>query len=1001
MKRLILLLLFIGFNSIAQEYFPKNNGIKTPNSNYTVFTNANIQKTPNELLKNTSLLIKGTKIIAIGTNINIPKNTKIIDLNGLYIYSSFIDIYSDFGLKNPKKHTKKWFEYQWNSNRDGFYWNDHIRPETNAYTTYDFDEKKAKELLKLGFGTVNTHIHDGIARGTSVITVLNNSEKNNVSILAQKGAQHFSFKKSITSKQNYPSSLMGSMALLRQFFNDANWFSKQKNGSDISIQAYLDNKNLPIIFEANDKLSSLRASKIAKQFNLDFILKGSGNEFERIEEIKNTNASYIIPINFPKPYDVSNPYAADKIALSDLRFWNQAPNNLTVLEKNNVEFALTLANLKDKKDFNKNLLKAIKLGFSKETALASLTTIPAELLRKSNEIGSLKAGSFANFLITSKPIFDKENIIYENWTQGSKNIINDRNIIPLNGKYSLAISDKFYDLKLSGKPIKLKAKLELDSLEIKSKLTYKNNWFSLIFNPLDTTKTEFVRLTGKVNNAKKIKGKAILENGEETSFILSKINSDKEENDKNDKNKNQQKSAESARSAGEKEPKIFPTTYPNIAYGNKEKPTQENIIIKNVTVWTNEKEGILKNKDVILKNGKIFKIVNAGTFKKQGFKEIDGTNKHLTAGIIDEHSHIAISNGVNEGGQNNSAEVTIQDVVKSNDINIYRDLAGGVTTSQLLHGSANPIGGRAALIKLKWGENPDVMQYKNHKFIKFALGENVKHSRTPFNSRRFPQTRMGVEQVFVGNFTRAKEYDTAKKAGKKPRYNEELEVLAEILNKERFITCHSYVQSEITMLMRVAEQFNFRINTFTHILEGYKVADKMKKHGVGGSTFSDWWAYKFEVNDAIPYNGAIMHKQGITVAFNSDDAEMSRRMNQEAAKAVKYGDVSEEEAWKFVTLNPAKLLHIDDRVGSIKTGKDADVVLWSDNPLSIYAKAEKTIIEGTIYFDIDQDKLQQKAISEERNELINLMLAEKNSGVKTQKPKKKEEKLYHCDSEGW
>ncbi len=994
MKRLILLLLFISFNGIAQEYFPKNNGIKTPNNNYTVFINATIQKTPTVLLENASLLIKGTKIIAIGTNIKIPKNTKIIDVKGLYIYPSFIDIYSDFGVKTPKKHTKKWFEYQWDSNRNGFYWNDHIRPETNAFSTYNFDDKKAKELLKLGFGTVNTHIHDGIARGTSVISVLNNSEKNNISILAQKGAQHFSFRKSVTSKQSYPSSLMGSMALLRQFFNDANWFSKQKSGSDISIQAYLDNKNLPIIFEANDKLSSLRANKIAKQFNLNFILKGSGNEFERIEEIKNTNATYIIPINFPKPYDVSNPYAADKIALSDLRFWNQAPNNLNILEKNNVVFALTLSNLKDKKEFNKNLLKAIKLGFSKETALASLTTIPAKLLRKSNEIGSLKAGSFANFLITSKPIFDKDNIIYENWTQGSKNVINDRNIIPLNGKYNLTINNKNYNLKLSGKISKLKAKLELDSLEIKSKLTYKNNWFSLIFNPLDTTKTEFVRLTGKVNNADKIEGKTILENGEETNFILSKINSDKDD----DKTPKQLKSAKPEE---EKTPKIFPITYPNIAYGNKAKPTQENIIIKNVTVWTNEKEGIIKNKDVILKNGKIFKIVTTGTFKKQGYKEIDGTNKHLTAGIVDEHSHIAISNGVNEGGQNNSAEVTIQDVVKSNDINIYRNLAGGVTTSHLLHGSANPIGGRTALIKLKWGENPNAMQYTNHKFIKFALGENVKHSRTPLNSRRFPQTRMGVEQVFVGNFTRAKEYNEAKKTDKKPRYDEELEVLAEILNKERFITCHSYVQSEIIMLMRVAEQFNFRISIFTHILEGYKVSNQMKKHGVGGSTFSDWWAYKFEVNDAIPHNGAIMHKQGITVAFNSDDAEMSRRMNQEAAKAVKYGGVSEEEAWKFVTLNPAKLLHIDDRVGSIKIGKDADVVLWSDNPLSIYAKAEKTIIEGTIYYDIDQNELQQKAISEERNQLINLMLTEKNSGVKTQKPKKKEEKLYHCDSEGW
>ena len=331
-------------------------------------------------------------------------------------------------------------------------------------------------------------------------------------------------------------------------------------------------------------------------------------------------------------------------------------------------------------------------------------------------------------------------------------------------------------------------------------------------------------------------------------------------------------------------------------------------------------------------------------------------------------------------------------------IDVYRNLAGGVTSIQILHGSANPIGGRSAIIKLKWGEAADDLIYDDSpKFIKFALGENVKQSRLRSNTR-FPQSRMGVEQVFVDYFTRAKAYDQLKKSGKPYRKDAEMETLAEILNKERFISCHSYVQSEINMLMKVAEQFDFNINTFTHILEGYKVADKMKAHGVGGSTFSDWWAYKYEVNDAIPYNAAIMHNAGVVVAINSDDPEMSRRLNQEAAKSVKYGGVSEVEAWKFVTLNPAKLLHLDNRVGSLKVGKDADVVLWSDHPLSIYAKAEKTIIEGVTYFDLEKDKQMRKAIKKEKSELINLMLQDKNKGLKTQPVKKKEREVLHCDS---
>lgn len=264
------------------------------------------------------------------------------------------------------------------------------------------------------------------------------------------------------------------------------------------------------------------------------------------------------------------------------------------------------------------------------------------------------------------------------------------------------------------------------------------------------------------------------------------------------------------------------------------------------------------------------------------------------------------------------------------------------------------------------GENAENMIYENTpKFIKFALGENVKQSRSS-NGTRFPQTRMGVEQMITDYFTRAKEYDALKKSGQPYRKDLEMETLAEILNKERFISCHSYVQSEINMLMKVADKFDFTINTFTHILEGYKVADKMAEHGVGGSTFSDWWAYKYEVNDAIPYNASIMHNAGVTVAINSDDREMSRRLNQEAAKTVKYGGMSELDAWKTVTINPAKLLHIDDKVGSIKVGKHADVVLWNNHPMSIYAKVEKTIIEGRVYFDYKVDAKKRLAIKEEK-----------------------------------
>jgi imidazolonepropionase-like amidohydrolase len=338
------------------------------------------------------------------------------------------------------------------------------------------------------------------------------------------------------------------------------------------------------------------------------------------------------------------------------------------------------------------------------------------------------------------------------------------------------------------------------------------------------------------------------------------------------------------------------------------------------------------------------------------------------------------------------------DVVDPKDLDLYRNLAGGVTTAQLLHGSANPIGGQSALLRLKWGETADNLLFEGADgFIKFALGENVKQSNWQSFSR-FPQTRMGVEQVFVDYFTRAKEYQKLKASKQAYRYDEELETLVEILESKRFITSHSYVQSEINMLMKVAEQFDFRINTFTHILEGYKVADKMAAHGVGGSTFSDWWAYKYEVKDAIPYNAAIMTNAGVTVAINSDDAEMSRRLNQEAAKTMKYGGMSELEAWKTVTLNPAKLLHIDDKVGSIAIGKDADVVLWSGHPMSVYSKAEKTLIQGAVYFDIEKNKALRETIAKERMYLTKLMLDVKASGGATIAPVQNKKERFTCDT---
>jgi len=993
-KILLLLILGILIPKInAQEYFPNNEGVQNKNSNFIVFTNAKIYITPTQIIEKGNLLIQNGKVVNAGTNISIPKNCLTINLEGKSIYPSFIDIYTDFGIEKPASNSNFVRGALYDTKREGYYWNENIRSEVNASEKYKYDQAKAEEFLKAGFGVVGTHVQDGIARGTGALIALNNNSKS-TRLLSSTISNHFGFTRSVTTNQSYPSSLMGMMALLRQMYLDKNWY---KNGNastkDLSLEALINNEKLVQIFSSEDKLNSLRASKIGKEFGLNYVLKGSGNEFERIEEIKNTNAKFIIPINFPLAYDVSNPYQANQMELTDLRFWNQAPTNLKVLSDHNIVFALTTDKLKKVEDFRTNLLKAIKYGFDKTKALEALTTIPASILGQSATIGSLATGSYANFVITSGEIFDEKTILFENWVQGNKFVVNDLTAKDIRGTYDLTIDNDAYKWKIEGEITAPKSEITTaDSKKINSKVSVANNWITATIKSKDTINGGITRLTSLIEKSDNLTGKAVLSNGKEVQWSAKKTAPFVAVKDT---------------IKPEKLNPIFPVTYPNVAYGTIQKPISQTLLFKNATVWTNEKEGILQETDVLIKNGKIANI--GKNISDATATVIDAKGKHLTSGIIDEHSHIAISKGVNEGGHNSSAEVTIQDVVNSEDINIYRDLAGGVTISQLLHGSANPIGGRSAIVKWKWGSAPEEMLYKNQpKFIKFALGENVKQSNWGnVSPTRFPQTRMGVEQVFTDYFQRAKEYDelwkkynsgSKKDKTKTPRVDLELQTIAEILNKERFITCHSYVQSKSLMLKNVTEKFNFKVNTYTHILEGYKVADKMKEHGVGASTFSDWWAYKFEVNDAIPYNGALMHNQGITVAFNSDDAEMSRRLNQEAAKAVKYGNVSEEDAWKFVTLNPAKLLHIDDKVGSIKIGKDADVVLWNNNPLSIYAKAEKTIIEGVIYYDIQKDEQQRLAIAKERNELIGQLLQEKNKGMMTQEPKKKEKKEYHCDT---
>lgn len=988
-KTVLAALLISSFAFAQESTFPVNGVANKNNLNY-VFTNATIYTDYQTKIVNATLIIKNGVVEQAGAGIAIPKGSVVYDLKGKTIYPSFIDPYTNYGIADAKPVSAA--EPQIETATKGAYnWNQAVKPEFDAAKVFLRDEKSAEEFRKLGFGAVCSFQKDGIVRGTSVIVNLSDEKENNL-IIQENASANYSFDKGV-SQQEYPSSLMGSIALLRQTYYDAIWYKSLnsiKKEKNISLDAFNKNQTIPQVFDVKNKFNVLRADKIGDEFKMQYIFKGAGDEYQRISEIKATNGSFILPLNFPTTLDVESPYDALNASLDEMKHWESAPFNLAAFEKNKINFAVTTSDLKEKKDFWTNLRKAIESGLSETEALKSITYSPAAMYNVQTKIGSLKTGMYANFIITSGNVFDKKTIIHENWIKGKRFIINDYKQIDARANYTLSFNNKNYELKINGETESPKATLMVDTNKVKTTFSISNTLVSLTFDMKDEGTYRFAGSIA-MNEKGEPNMLGTMQDAEGQSYSWTAIYKSVMDAEK-------KKDKDSAKVTPEMPELIYPFT----AYGQKESLKKETILIKNATVWTNESDGILKNTDVLISNGKIEK-VGKGLTALAGARLIDGTNKHVTSGVIDEHSHIAITNGVNEGAQSVTAEVRIGDVLNPEDINIYRQLSGGVTAAQLLHGSANPIGGQSALIKLRWGVTPEQLKIEGADgFIKCALGENVKQSNWGDNARvRFPQTRMGVEQVFVDAFTRAKEYEQKLKLATPAnpvRKDLELDAVLEILNKKRFITCHSYVQSEINMLMHVADTFGFKINTFTHILEGYKVADKMKAHGVAGSTFSDWWAYKMEVQDAIPYNGAIMHKMGIVTAFNSDDAEMARRLNQEAAKAVKYGNVSEEDAWKFVTLNPAKMLHLDSKMGSLKSGKDADVVVWSDNPLSIYAKAEQTIVDGIVYFDQDKDKQLRMQIQTERNRLIQKMIKAKSGGEPTVKPAAKKQKLYHCDS---
>ncbi|MHA2620260.1 MAG: amidohydrolase family protein [bacterium JZ-2024 1] len=948
--------------------------------------NARIVQAPGLTIENGTIVLRDGLIVSVGRDVHIPGDARIWNLKGLTIYPGFIDPYipaSQLGTLTYSVGVS--------------HWNPRVHPETRVIETLKPSLEAFNKWRQLGFTTALVVPDSGIFRGQSAVLLLGDEPLNHL-IVRPDFAQHIAFEQATWEQSGYPDSLMGAIALIRQTFLDARWYSRAMSafrlnpaqpGPELNpglehLQAVLSGKQ-PAIFEVFDDLNFLRAHRICVEFNLRCFVRGSGYEYRQAGAISRTGIPILLPLNFPAPPEVETPESAMDVQLQALWHWEAAPHNAEIMMRNGATVALTTASLGSPGDFPEKVREAINAGLEPDAILSALTTIPARLLGLDTRIGTVEPGRIANLIVTLGDLFDEDSKILDVWVAGKRHQINALPPVDPIGAWVLQVSlpdgtTRHLHMQLTGKPPFVTCTMKVEDTTYRAeRVRIQDNHLSLVFSAEALGYTGLVRLSGYLMREGG-EGMGELPDGSTFQWRLTRSTSTEIPPSSEDEKGPSSPAKELERSGLNP---LMEGRYPPVEFGREMRPAQpEFILLKNGTLWTSGPAGILVNADMLIHNGKI-EAIGKGLKAPSGAVVVDATGKHITPGLIDAHSHTAISEGVNEAGQAITAEVRISDVINPYDINIYRELAGGLTVAHLLHGSANPIGGQNATIKLRWGEGAEGLLLQGaDPTIKFALGENPKQSNwgDRFTSR-YPQTRMGMEQIIRDRFRAAVDYREAwmrynalppdeKKRTIPPRTDLELEALVEILEGKRKVHAHSYRQDEILMLMRVAEDFGFRIGTFQHILEGFKVADLLASHGAMASTFSDWWSYKIEVYDAIPYNGALMHFSGVVVSFNSDSAELARRLNTESAKAVKYGGVPPEEALKFVTIHPARQLGIADRVGSLEIGKDADFVVWSGNPLSVYSVCEQTWIDGRKYFDREEDARLAQFVKSERARLI-------------------------------